>query len=293
MGDEVLIRIPNEEAQTLSFTGTVHAPGLPPAWVESRVYGYITPETLALFGGKSSLNQLKLLVSGDRLDKAAIPTKTVELKKWLEENGHAVPRFLILEPGKHMHADLMAAFIAMIGAMGLLALVMSGVLVTNMIAVMLGRQIRQIGVMKAIGGSAGQIAGMYFSMVLVLGLAALAIGIPISLTLGRTLANYEAVQMLNFDIFDDHVDLWVYGLLCAVALIIPLLAAAYPIIKGTRITVVAALSDYGTGRVSFGRSRIDVALGNIKGNSRFLLLSLRNTFRRRGRLILTLLTFDR
>ena len=290
MGDNVIVKIPNQKEQTLSFTGTVHTPGLPPAWVESRVYGYITPETLALFGGAPMLEQLKILVAENEFDKAAIRQTTDELKDWLVENGRTVSRIDIPEPGKHIHADLMAAFIAMLGAMGLFALVMSGVLVTVMISAMLGQQIRQIGVMKAIGGSAGQIAGIYLAMVLVLGLVALAIGLPISLALGRALSNYEAVQMLNFEIFDDRVDLWVYGLIVVIGLLVPLLAAANPISKGSRITVLAALSDYGVGQGKFGTSRIDVWLSNVKGGARTFLLSLRNVFRRRSRLILTLLT---
>ncbi|MGB7539005.1 MAG: FtsX-like permease family protein [Anaerolineales bacterium] len=290
IGDKVIVKIPNEKELTLSFTGTVHTPGLPPAWVESRVYGYITPETLALFGGAPKLNQLKILVAEKPFDKAAITKTAYELKDWLERNGHTVYRIDIPEPGKHVHADLMAAFITMIAAMGLLALIMSGILVTNMISAMLGQQIRQIGVMKAIGGSARQIAGIYVAMVLVLGLAALAIGLPVSLALGQALSNVEAVQMLNFQIFDDHVDLWVYGLLIFMGLLVPVLAAANPILRGSRITVLAALSDYGTGRGKFGASRIDIWLGNVKGSARMFLLSLRNTFRRRSRLILTLLT---
>jgi putative ABC transport system permease protein len=290
MGDNVVIKIPNRKEQTLSFTGTVHTPGLPPAWVESRVYGYITQETLALFGVASKLDQLKILVAEKPFDKAAITKTAYELKDWLERNGHTVSRIDIPEPGKHIHADLMAAFITMIEAMGLLALIMSGILVTNMISAMLGQQIRQIGVMKAIGGSARQIAGIYVAMVLVLGLVALAIGLPVSLALGRALSDYEAVQMLNFQIFDDRVDLWVYGLIIFIGLLVPLLAAANPILRGSRITVLAALSDYGTGRAKFGVRRIDIWLSNVKGNARMVLLSLRNTFRRRSRLILTLLT---
>ncbi|MBK9925255.1 MAG: FtsX-like permease family protein [Anaerolineales bacterium] len=292
MGGDVIVKIPNQKERTLSFTGTVHTPGLPPAWVESRVYGYITPETLALFGGASTLGQLKILVAENQFDKAAITQTAYELKGWLEENGRTVSRIDIPEPGKHVHADLMSAFITMIGAMGLLALIMSGVLVTVMISAMLGQQIRQIGIMKAIGGNAGQIAGIYLVMVLALGLVALAIGLPISLALGRALSNYEAVQMLNFEIFDNRVDLWVYALIVIVGLLVPLLAAANPIIKGSRTTVLAALSDYGVGKGKFGSSRMDVWLSALKGDTRMFLLSLRNTFRRRSRLVLTLLTLS-
>ncbi len=51
-----------------------------------------------------------------------------------------------------------------------------------------------------------------------------------------------------------------------------------------------ALSEYGVGSGRFGRSLLDRVLGHIQLLSRPMLLSLRNTFRRRGRLVLTLFT---
>ncbi len=290
MGERVTVKIPNAQERTLSFTGTVHAPSLPPAWVESRVYGYITPETLSLFGVPPALNQLKILAAGDRMDESAVRSAAYALKDRLERSGRSVSRIDIPKPGKHVHADLMEAFIAILGAMGILALLMSGVLVTNMISAMVNAQVRQIGIMKAIGGGAGRIAGIYLSMVLALGLLALAAGLPASLALGRALAGFEAVQMLNFQIFDFGVAPWVYGLVIAVGLLIPLLSAAVPIARGSRVTVLAALSDYGTGKGPSGSGRIDVFLSRLKGGARSFLLSMRNVFRRRTRLILTLLT---
>jgi putative ABC transport system permease protein len=290
INDRVTVKIPNQKEQTLSFTGTVHTPGLPPAWVEGRVYGYITPGTLALFGDNPAMNQLKITVSKNELDKAYITQTTYELKNWLENKGYTVSRIDIPEPGKHIHADLMSAFITMLGVMGILALIMASILVTNMIASMMGQQIRQIGIMKSIGGGVNQISRIYFSVIFYLGMVALIIGLPISLILGRALADYEAVQMLNFEIFDNHVDLWVYLLVVMVGLLIPFLAAANPIIKGSRVTILAALNDYGTGQAKFGASRVDILLRKIKGGGNAFLLSLRNVFRQRIRLILTMLT---
>ncbi len=71
---------------------------------------------------------------------------------------------------------------------------------------------------------------------------------------------------------------------------------------GTRITAREAMSPYGLGRGRFGTSRLDrLLIGSQTGSTerplllrwrlpRPLLLSLRNTFRRKGRLALTLTT---
>ncbi|MDH3676120.1 MAG: FtsX-like permease family protein, partial [Anaerolineae bacterium] len=78
---------------------------------------------------------------------------------------------------------------------------------------------------------------------------------------------------------------------------VPLLAALYPIVTGTRITVQEAIGEYGLGKGGFGAGWIDRLLLKIQQSrflrrtlSRPLLLSLRNTVRRKIRLVLTLVT---
>jgi putative ABC transport system permease protein len=75
-----------------------------------------------------------------------------------------------------------------------------------------------------------------------------------------------------------------------VGLITPLIAAIAPIFTGARITVREALSTYNTGKGAYGRGWIDRMVGSVRGLSRPVLLSIRNTFRRKGRLVLTLFT---
>jgi len=53
IGQPLNIKIPDGEISSLKLTGTVHAPGLAPAWMEGFAYGYITQETFELLGGKS------------------------------------------------------------------------------------------------------------------------------------------------------------------------------------------------------------------------------------------------
>jgi len=66
------------------------------------------------------------------------------------------------------------------------------------------------------------------------------------------------------------------------------LAGLWPILSGVRITVREAIADYGL--VEGGDGLIDRLLERVRGLPRPLLLSLRNTFRRKGRLVLTLVT---
>ena len=291
IGDTVTVRMPNGDFQTLRVTGRVHDVGQAQARMENIVYGYITLDTLALLGEAPHLNQLKILVKGDALDKAHIEDVVDGLKKSLEASGHIVRSVDVPDPGKHPHADLMGMLLLAISSFGLLVLALSGVLVVNLLTALMASQVRQIGMMKAIGGTRGQIARIYLGQAFLLGLAAVAIALPFSVLGARALCQYLAV-FLNFDMTSFAVPPWVYALVALVGLIAPLLAAAYPVAKGSAITVWAALSDYGVTDRGFGAGRLDRALASVGGLARPILLAIRNSFRRRSRLAFTVLTLS-
>jgi len=68
------------------------------------------------------------------------------------------------------------------------------------------------------------------------------------------------------------------------------LAGLYPILQGVAIPAANAISQTGLGRGQYGRHLIDRLISGIRGIPVMAALSLRNTFRRPGRVILTLLT---
>ena len=192
-------------------------------------------------------------------------------------------RMDVPKPGQHPHADLMGMLLLSKVAFGLFALVLSGILVVNLLTALLASQVRQIGVMKAVGGTRWPIARIYLAQALLLGVAACVVAVPLGMWGSRVLCRYLAV-FLNFDIASFAVPAWVYLLEALVGLLVPLLAAAYPVARGTRISVREALADYGVADGGFGTTAFDRALASLSGTTRPLLLSLRNAFRRRARL---------
>ncbi|HRB13119.1 MAG TPA: FtsX-like permease family protein, partial [Vicinamibacteria bacterium] len=291
IGDTVTVRMPSGDFQALRVTGRVHDVGQAQARMENIVYGYITLETLEGLGETPYLNQLKILVSGDRYDKVHITNVVDALKKSLEAGGHPVRSVDIPDPGKHPHADLMGMLLLAISSFGLLVLAMSGVLVVNLLTALMASQVRQIGMMKAIGATRGQVAWIYLGQALLLGAAAVVIALPFGVLGARALCRYLAV-FLNFDMTSFAVPFWVYALVALVGLVTPLLAAAYPVAKGSAITVSAALADFGVTDRGFGAGRFDRALASVGGMTRPVLLAVRNSFRRRARLALTVLTLS-
>jgi putative ABC transport system permease protein len=141
--------------------------------------------------------------------------------------------------------------------------------------------------MKTIGARTRQIAGMYVGLILLMSVAALALALAPSIWVGRLYARGVA-DLLNFTIVNDAIPAWVFAVEAAAGLLTPLLVAAYPIVRASRITVYAAITDYGVSTAAADGSGIVTRLSALRRLNSTLLLALRNTFRRRGRLLLTL-----
>lgn len=289
IGDTVTVRTAKGNEQPLHVAGSVHDVGQAQARMENIVYGYITQETLALLGEEPYLDQVNIRVAENRFDENHIRSVAADVQALLESSGHPVRRVDIPRPGRHPHTDIMGLLLLMMSSFGMFALMLSGILVVNLLTALMSSQIRQIGMMKAIGGTRWQIALIYFSQALLLGLAAVVLALPAGLIGSRVLCRSMAV-FLNFDTTSFAVPVWVYLCVIAVGIIVPLLAAAFPIWKGSGISIREALADFGVSQTAFGSSAFDRLLAGIGGLTRPLLLALRNSFRHRARLVRTLLT---
>lgn len=287
LGDPLTIKIPLNSPETLLVSGSVKAPGMHPAWMDALVYGFITPDTLALLGAPSDASEILFVVSGDRFDEAYIHDIAVSVKNWCADNGYSVSRITVPTPGQHPNGDQMNAILFLFEAFGMLSLFLSCVLVFNIITALLSGQIKEIGIIKGIGGNSFQIAGMYYFLIALFGAIAVLFAIPMAGFMSRSFVDLSA-EMLNFTVSSYSIPLWSYLLQLAAGLVIPALAATLPILKGCGISVNEALSDVGQNKNQFGSSFLDRSLGKIGGFNLSVLLSIRNTFRKQGRLILTI-----
>ena len=289
IGDRVTVKTLNGKEQQLLVSGSVHDVGQAQARMENIVYGYINLPTLVQLGEEPYLDQLNILVRNNRFDRAHIERVAGDVKTLIESRGKQVRYVNVPRPGKHPHSDLTGILLLAMSSFGLFVLLLSGILVVNLLTALMASQVRQIGVMKAIGGTRWQIARIYFGQALFLGLAAVAFSIPLGVIGSRALCDYMAM-FLNFDINSYAVPVWVYLAVAIVGLASPLIAAAYPVWRGTGVPVRVALTDFGLSRTKFGSSAFDRLLARIGGTFSPLVFAMRNGFRRRGRLALTLLT---
>ena len=286
IGDSIELRLPEEDARLLPVTGIARDVGLAPGWMENVVYGFVTPATLELLGAPTKLDELVIAVRGT-LDRDEIRRVAIDVKRLAERGGHRVLSVDVPVPGRHVHAGQIDSLLYTQGAFGILALVLSCMLVVNLISAMLAGQVREIGVMKAIGADRRQIAAMYLALALVLGAMATLIAIPLAAVIGRAYADFTT-RLLNFSTEGFEIPRGTIALQIVVGLVLPVAAAAIPVVRGCGISVGAALRDIGiVDRDNHGRGRL---LGRVSGVGRPLLLSLRNAFRRRQRMALTLIT---
>lgn len=289
VGETVSVRTGAGRSITLRVSSSIHDVGQAQARMENLVYGYINLDALAALGEEPYYDQLAIRVAQFPLDEDHIHKITRQVATHLEQRGHHVQRIDVPEPGQHPHAKIMGLLMLSLAVFGFFILALSGVLVFNVLTALLAGQTRQIGVMKAIGGSRLQIASVYLLEAGLLGLAAIAVALPLGLLGGRWLCRALAV-FLNFDIASFVIPFWIYVLVFIIGIAVPIVVALIPVCLGTRVPVREALAIGGpSGRV-FGTSMLDRTLASVAGFSRVLLLALRNVARQRLRGVLTMMT---
>ncbi|HJZ47246.1 MAG TPA: FtsX-like permease family protein [Roseiflexaceae bacterium] len=289
IGDSVMVELPNGTQRSIRIAGTAHNINMPPAAFTGWVDGFVTFDTLEWLGGSRDYFALFLTLNDKTLDRDGVGKVINLVRDKIERGGYDVNFAYVPIPGKHPADSAMQPMLLILGVLGAMSLLLSGFLVVNTISALLTQQVRQIGVMKSIGANTRQIVAMYLATVLIYGLLALLIAVPLG-GLGAYAFTKYLAELINFDVIDYTTPPHVLALEVGAGLVVPLLAALWPVLGGARVTVREAISSYGLGRGRFGRGWIDRLLERVRFLSRPLLLSLRNTFRRKGRLVLTLST---
>lgn len=289
-GDKLIIEMPGGKQRIMPMAGLVYDLSRPPATFTMGAQAYMDFKTAEWFGEKTGYNELHVIVNADPYTQEQVAAIGNLIKERVERSGYEVLIMVSNQPGRAPLADLFDPLSLLLAVLGLLALPLSAFLVINTISAFLTQQVRQIGVMKAVGGTTFQVASLYLVMVLIFGAAALLIAMPLAAWTASEFIDFMA-YFINFNLTGFQVPVEVILLELAVGLLVPLLAALHPILKGARTTVREAISNYG---ISQGRSErrdlVDTLVAKVHFLPRPLLLSLRNTFRRKARLALTLAT---
>jgi putative ABC transport system permease protein len=299
VGDCVEIETASNLRRQLRVVGTVRDLTIVPPVYSAPIIGYIDRDSLEWFGAPRGYNQLLFAVADPRQasDKAEVQRIADTIRDHtIIASGRQVTKIDIpINPGQPPLAFVVNAMLLVLGALSVLVLLPTGFLVLNTIAALLTQQVRQIGVMKALGARTDQVMAMYLTFVALLGLASLVLPLPLSALAARGFSAYMA-GILNFDLLSFSLPPHVVVLEIVIGIAVPQAAALYPVIAGTRITVRQAISSYGIASPKSNQPNKPPAnaypqslISNLQSHlPRPLLLSLRNAMRRRSRLAFTL-----
>ena len=195
-------------------------------------------------GASRNFDELHVIAAAANPARDELTGLAQALRSKVEKSGRTVYYTYIPTPGKHPAGETVEPMLMILGVLGFLALILSGLLVVNTMQALLTQQVRQMGIMKAVGARNGQIMGIYCGMVIAFGVLALTVAVPLGALGAQGLTQFMA-NLLNFNIEGLTIPPQVLALEVAVGLAVPLLAALYPIITAARITPREAMSDYG------------------------------------------------
>lgn len=287
VGDPLAVELPDGTVKTLPIVGSGLEPTLGYGGILGDLKGYVTFNTLEWLHQPLTLNRLYITLAEGRTDKAHIEAVAAAVKERLEQSGRQV--YQVQVAYQHPLSSILDALLGVLGIIGVLIVFLSGSLIANTMSALLGQHLRQIGVMKLIGARRSQIIAMYMILIVTFGLIALVIAIPLG-SWGAYALTHFAADIINFQLRSFRVIPFALLLQIIIALGVPPAAGLLPILRGSGITVQQALSNLGGDSERSPKGWLDRQMERIRWLSRLLLISIRNTFRRKARLALTLFT---
>lgn len=291
LGATVVVEFGRGERR-LPVQGVVRKPYvLAPQWGGSAAF-YATPDTVIWLTGVEGYNRLYVRLTPSDQGEIDQVRKRVEdrLERMGMSTGGVNPTGMTFEFAAHQVSDQIDTMFLVLGVLGVLSLGLSGFLIVNTMNAIVVQQVWQIGVMKVVGATFWRVVRIYITMALVYGGAAVLLAVPLG-TVGAYVMAGWMLEMFNVASTGVlRVSPLGIGVQAVVGLAVPVLAAVIPVVGGARVTAHRAISSYGLGG-QFGRGPLDRLVGRIRCLPRPMAVSLRNTFRRKARVTLTLLTF--
>ncbi|MFW2333243.1 FtsX-like permease family protein [Ilumatobacter sp.] len=219
---------------------------------------------------------------------AAVNVMVAELRSMLSAELDDIAYWDVLEvwrEGKWPGSDDFGNFIVVFYVLAGIALVSALILIFTTMNTMVREQMREIGMMKAIGGTPGTVASGFLRTALILGGIGTAVGVAVGFPLSNWLMTFMSGE------FGGTSVVWRFsGLALVLSIVVGLggtVAASSPALRrASRITVRDAIEDHGVvGR--YGLRPLDRAVARVPLPSRRSRMGLRNATRRAGRTVAT------
>jgi putative ABC transport system permease protein len=293
LGDEITLELPSGKLRRMRIVGIVKDLTLGAAaggggFFLAAPQGYITPATLPWLEQSETWNTLYVTVEGGE-NEATIRQVAQKVRREVEGEGVVILSSAVRTSENHPNRIYVDAVVGVLFVLGALVVFLSGFLITNTLNALLAQQMVQIGVMKLIGARRWQVAGIYQVLILVYGVLALLLALPLSARFSYVLLDYLA-DRINLELQGFRVVPLAIIVQVLLALAVPQAAALGPILHGVRVRIHEVISGIRPSEAVQSPHWIERLQKRFRRLPRPLLISLRNTFRRTQRLILTLIT---
>jgi putative ABC transport system permease protein len=290
VGDEILLRAPGGDAEgdAWTVTGLVFMPyasfGGGFAAVPSDASIFAAFDDVQTLGGSAGFSTLYVRYtdfptaeerSGQLFSAVAQETPYVAVYSYLDD------------PAESFYISNTEQLTSMLSLLGIIAMVVAGLLVVNVINSIVGEDRRQIGVMKSLGATRWDNFVIYAGIAVTFGVLGAVPGVILGSVLGVLMAQaIDEVLLTSIEGFSLSSDAVLLGVVMGLA--IPFLAAIVPVFLGTRVTILQAMTDVGISG-DYGKSRWARALA-IMPLPMTTRQAISNVLRKKGRLALTWLT---
>ena len=292
-GDTMEIQLQDDTTRSVNVSGIVKDYTAGVENTMNRRVAFIDSRDLAYFHSSSSMDTLYISVEGDTNDLAFIEEIAALVQDKVEDTGRFIYNMRVQPSNQHPYGNYIEAVSVILNFVGILIVILGSFLVINTMNAIISEHTRQIGVMKLIGAQSRDIIKMYTVLVLLFGLVAFVAAVPASSYSAYLLSNRIAIilngKLQNTTCFPIVPSAIIIQ--AVIAFIVPISAAIVPIIQGAKTSVQHALHS-NLIQTKTEDSRLERWLEKIKEIKGIFLLVLRNTFRRKGRLALTLITLS-
>ena len=270
-----------EPDRTFTLVGAIQTPNYPSASLLDYATMYASSNDVMRLLGSTGANGLRVKVD----DIARADETAQNISQLLDRRGiqHNTPT--LRDPANYIGKRELDALLAVLAIFSLVGLVTSGFLVANTLAAIVMEQVGEIGALKALGATRGQVMLVYLLSALVYGIVGTLLGLLVG-----ALASWQLMvfigTLLNLSI-DFQLSPLGIALGAFVGIFVTLLAGMIPAFAATRIPVKRALEAYGI-TPTYGAGRLDRALQRMVALPPLAAMSVRNLARRKSRAIVTM-----
>jgi len=272
------------EVLETGIAGFVFDPGKAPSSQDQLIYAYTDQATYARLSGTPARQRLIIRFADVETIKE-VREKYDQLAAEFSQSGIAIGGFTIPKFDEHPHQFQLNTLLYLITTIGLLAFAMAMVLISQLMSSIFTQQIRQIGIMKAMGATRAHIFQIYVTYILGIALVSIIIGLPLAVLSGKAFSAFVA-GIINFDILTTQMPAWIYIMIIVFGFLLPIIFSLPTLLKGIKISVADALGDYG---INTDQSNVSGNRARVSGSST-MSLSIRNVSRRKSRMIVTVAT---